>query len=251
MSPRFGVVIPAHNEEFELPHTLNAFSIAIEQSQGNAADFEFIVVDNASTDRTSHIAEAWGAKVVYESVRQIARVRNSGARAATGEILITCDADSRPHPQIFNAIEYWMSHKIFAGGVRIWARPMKLSYLPAFLLLNLVCVLFRLPAGMFFLRREDFVALGGFNESLYALEDVEFARRLRLAARDRGMKIKILWSHPILTSTRKFRLCRLWHILKLVFLSLWDPKKYLSRREYWNQLYYAENLRETSSKTTP
>jgi len=53
-----------------------------------------IVCDNNSTDRTAEIARAAGAIVVYEPVNQIARRRNCGAAAATGDWLIFVDADS-------------------------------------------------------------------------------------------------------------------------------------------------------------
>ena len=43
-------------------------------------DFELIVCDNNSTDRTAEIARAAGATVEFEPVNQIARARNSGAR---------------------------------------------------------------------------------------------------------------------------------------------------------------------------
>ena len=59
-------------------------------------DFELIVCDNNSTDRTAEIARAAGATVVFEPVNQIARARNSGAAAATGDWLIFVDADSHP-----------------------------------------------------------------------------------------------------------------------------------------------------------
>ena len=57
---------------------------------------ELIVCDNNSTDRTAEIARNAGARVVFEPVNQIARARNRGAAAATGDWLIFVDADSHP-----------------------------------------------------------------------------------------------------------------------------------------------------------
>ncbi len=246
MSPRYSIIIPAYNEAFELPQTLAAFRVAAGRyhEAGGIGGLEFIVVDNASTDCTAEIAREWGATVVNEPRRQIARVRNRGARAATGEILITCDADSRPHPAIFTRIERRLDDRTFALGCGFWSSEMRWWYLPAFFGVNLISVLCRLPAGMFILRRADFVALGGFDERLYALEDVDLARRIRAAARLRRQRIRILLRAPIDTSTRKFRLIRWSSFLAFLIRFLLHPRKYTTRRACWDAYYYGAHLRE-------
>lgn len=246
MTPRISVVIPAFNEEYELPRTLAAFKLAFDNYKTVYRDktIEFIVVDNASTDRTAEIARTWGARVVHEPHRQIARARNAGAEAAQGDILVTCDADSLPHPQIFLKIESEIARGIFAGGVRVWAKPLKLTQFPVFLLVNLVSLLCKLPGGMYFIKRDDFFAVGEFDETLFALEDVDFAHRIKQAARRQHKKLSILWKYPILTSTRKFRVSRISDWFRLGFLAIVLPKKYLKDRSYWENLYYSPTLRE-------
>jgi glycosyltransferase involved in cell wall biosynthesis len=56
--------------------------------------YEVVVADDASTDGTASIAERRGARVVRVAHRQIAATRNSGARAAMGELFIFVDADT-------------------------------------------------------------------------------------------------------------------------------------------------------------
>src|SRR5919204_4151316 len=85
-------IVPAYNEEAELPSTLAAIRAA---ASGAAQSFEIIVVDDASTDATSKIAEQGGARVVSIHRRQIAASRNAGARIARGEYLFFIDADTR------------------------------------------------------------------------------------------------------------------------------------------------------------
>ena len=85
-------IIPAHNEEGELPETLRALRAAAEEG---GQPYEVIVVDDASTDNTRAIAESFGARVIAADYRQIAAVRNAGARAARGDVFFFVDADTQ------------------------------------------------------------------------------------------------------------------------------------------------------------
>src|SRR5437879_12957383 len=85
-------IVPAYNEETELPSTLGAIRAA---TSGLSQPVEIIVVDDASTDATPEIAEQAGARVVSIHRRQIGAARNAGARAAQGEYLFIVDADTR------------------------------------------------------------------------------------------------------------------------------------------------------------
>src|SRR6187401_2800440 len=85
-------VVPAFNEEHELPASLEAIRVAAEAAK---RPFEMIVVDDASTDATAEIARRAGAHVLSVNYRHIAAVRNAGARAAVGDILFFVDADTQ------------------------------------------------------------------------------------------------------------------------------------------------------------
>ena len=84
-------IVPAYDEENLLGATLDALHAA-----GKALNepYELVVADDASTDRTATVAERHGARVVRVAHRQIAATRNSGARAAAGELFIFVDADT-------------------------------------------------------------------------------------------------------------------------------------------------------------
>ena len=64
---------------------------------------EVIVVDNDSTDRTSEVAHALGAKVIREEVRGYGRSYKRGFAAATGDVIVTLDGD---HSYPVDAISY-------------------------------------------------------------------------------------------------------------------------------------------------
>src|SRR5207302_2484064 len=90
-SAMISFIIPAHNEEQLLGHTLTALTAA---ARALGQPFEIVVVDDASTDRTAVIARDQGARVVPVEHRQIAATRNAGARAANGEMFVFIDADT-------------------------------------------------------------------------------------------------------------------------------------------------------------
>lgn len=83
--PRLSIIIPALNEEKTLPFILESIK------GQDFSDFEIIVADAGSTDKTKEITESFGGRVVAGGMP--ARGRNAGAAAAQGEWLLFLDAD--------------------------------------------------------------------------------------------------------------------------------------------------------------
>jgi glycosyltransferase involved in cell wall biosynthesis len=88
------VVIPARNEESCIAHCLT--SLIGQDFPGD--QMEVVVVDNGSTDATSSIARKFSVCVIEESRLGIAKARNAGIRAASGEIVAFLDADCVANP---------------------------------------------------------------------------------------------------------------------------------------------------------
>ena len=174
-SLRISIVIPAYNEEKYLPATLRSVHEAIE-AYADKDNVEIIVTDNGSTDRTREIAEKLGARVVVEPHRQIARARNAGARQAKGEYLIFTDADTLIHRDIIKKVDELLSERRVIGG---GAFAIFDQYWDARLLsrvINCCSLLINRSWGAFlYCDRESFEAIGGFDETLYALEEMAFA----------------------------------------------------------------------------
>src|SRR5438552_4482915 len=88
------VIIPCLNEEQGIAQVLRKVPEFVD---------EVIVVDNNSTDRTSDVAAALGAKVIREEVRGYGRSYKRGFANATGDLIVTLDGD---HSYPVDALSY-------------------------------------------------------------------------------------------------------------------------------------------------
>jgi glycosyltransferase involved in cell wall biosynthesis len=218
LAVKISVIIPAFNEERLLGETLRRVKIAMAVFTRRNWKTELIVCDNNSTDRTAEIAWAAEANVVFELVNQIARARNSGAAAATGDWLIFVDADSHPTVELFEEVAEQISlGRCIAGGVTV---RMDENYFIAELMTwvwNGASRIFKLLAGSFiFCEAAAFRKVGGFSHELFAAEELDLGKKLKKLAREQGREIVILHRYPLVTSARKMRLYTLWDHLKLL-----------------------------------
>jgi len=228
------VVVPAFNEERLLGETLQSILRAAAEFETRGWKWELIVCDNNSTDTTAGVAGMCGARLVFEPVNQIGRARNTGARVAQGEWLLFIDADSRPEPGLFSDVsEAIESGRYLAGGSTVYFESTHRAGLRATRLWNWLSTTFRLLAGSFiFCKADAFREVGGFDERLYASEEIDLTRKLKRLARKRGKALVILTRHPLWTSDRKLHLYSMrehaWFITKTVF----SFSRTLRRREH-------------------
>jgi glycosyltransferase involved in cell wall biosynthesis len=92
---QISVVIITHNEEANLARTLASVK---------AMAREIIVVDSGSTDRTAEIAKSQGAKVFVEEWKGYAAQKNSAIEKATGDWILSLDADEEVDAPLAEAI---------------------------------------------------------------------------------------------------------------------------------------------------
>lgn len=217
---KVSVVIPAFNEEKLLPSTLGAVRAAAAAFTARGWEWECVVCDNNSTDRTAEVARAAGAAVVFEPVNQIGRARDAGARAATGAWLVFIDADSWPSPELFADIAARIaSGRFVGGGSTVRLEPGA----PAFARFacagwNLWSRAVRWAAGScVWAEAGAFREAGGFGTEHYAGEEVYLSLRLKAAGRRRGLGFTVLSEHPLLTSARKARLYSPFEALRFLF----------------------------------
>lgn len=90
---KISIVLPAKNEAKAIASTIKAiYELAI--------NFEIIVVNDGSTDETKYVAEQAGAKVItHPYSKGNGAAIKTGARHATGDIIVFMDADGQHDPQ--------------------------------------------------------------------------------------------------------------------------------------------------------
>ena len=225
-------IVPAYNEEPLIAATLDALHAAARVVQ---EPYELIVVDDASADETAAIALRHGARVVSVAHRQIAATRNSGAREASGELLIFVDADTVVNADVVRSAVQAMRDGAVGGGAAIRFDGDVPRY--ARLMLPVFIRLFRAAgwaAGCFvFCTRSAFMAVGGFDEAFYGAEELVISRALK-----RRGKFVVL-SEAVTTSGRKFRTHSAGELLGTLWrLACRGPKAVQQRAGM--ELWYAE-----------
>ena len=209
---RISLIIPAHNESAFLPACLEA----ARQAAGRIdSTVETIVILNRCTDDTEAIARRHGCVIVREDAKNLSAIRNAGIAAATGEIIVTCDADSRMHPDSFMEIlKHLDSGKVVGGGAMVlperWSAGIVASAFAILPYLAFTGVSF----GLFWFWKRDFEAIGGFDTRFVSVEDVDFARRLKAHGRKSGRSWGTLLRTPLVTSCRKFDQFGDWYLFR-------------------------------------
>lgn len=177
---KISVVIPAYNEEEFLPRLLTAL-----KNQSFSDNFEIVVADNNSTDKTAEVAKSFGAKVVTEKQQGFAFAANAAFFAANGDILVRSDSDSVPPPNWLQAVydEFQKDPELIAIGGPIF--PLESSglknylYYPAAIAWMYLLRFF--GQGYLFtniaVRKDVFHELKGFRTDVYG-EDTDLCLRL-------------------------------------------------------------------------
>ena len=197
------IVIPTLNEEKALPATLASVL-------GQQGDYEVMVVDGGSTDRTQEIVDGYRGRLAAldwsVSARGRALQQNAGAERASGDWLLFLHADTRLPPTALAAIRR-LPAAVAAGGFRqrfdSTNRLMQLLSLLDNWRFRFTHILYGDQA--LFLRRDLFIELGGFPDR--PMEDVAFSLRLRSVTRPRLLPLTVL------TDPRKFDQMGHWRAL--------------------------------------
>ncbi|MDB6064568.1 MAG: hypothetical protein JWR26_776 [Pedosphaera sp.] len=236
---KISVVVPAFNEEKLIGETLKSVSGAMAAFVESGWESELIVCDNNSTDRTPELARAAGAAIVFEPINQIGRARNKGAEAATGDWLIFIDADSQATKGLFaEVIQTIETGKVLFGGCTIKLEGAPLVARVVTRIWNGISRVGKYAAGSFiFCETAAFRKLGGFDNRLFAGEEIDLSKRLKQLARETGKRAVILHRNRLLTSARKLHLYSAREHLRFVVKTMVGWRRTVTSRDACHTWY--------------
>ena len=197
---RFSVVVSALDQQADLDRSLRAIGRA---AQAIHTATEVVVVVRGDSPH-ARVAVAAGAEVVTIDRPSVAAARNAGALASTGQIIVTINADRVMSPVAFAEIERLLATGCYIGGGAIQHPERRsLAIDLAQVVSRLTTYLNGLGGGMYWCRRDDFDAIGGFDERVTTIDDLDFARRLRDYGLRTGRKFVNLRQAPVTTACRR------------------------------------------------
>lgn len=183
---KISVIVPTYNEESTIHKTLEDL-ITKHQAE------EVIVADGGSKDNTAALAKGW--TTVLRSEKGRARQMNQGAQTAKGDIFLFLHADTHLPQNGLQSIKEAIMRGVKAGRFRMRFddRRWLLRFYETYTRFHF----FSYGDQGFFVTRELFEKLGGFDENV-PFEDIDFYQRLR-----RITKPTII-QDPVMTSARRF-----------------------------------------------
>lgn len=221
MELTLSVVVCAHNEAGYLGACLHSLL-----AQSRPPD-EIIVVNNDSSDATGSVAAAIaGVQVVDEPRRGLVVARETGRRAAKGDILVYVDADCRAPFQWLEKIErrflkrpsliamsapYRFYDWHLRGRVLIRAYDVTVAPLTQTLVKYVLGIGTVFYGGNFAVRRTALDQIGGFDTSIeFHGEDTNLGRRLHAIGR-----VELVGDCFLFTSARRYRAMGTWAVVRL------------------------------------
>jgi glycosyltransferase involved in cell wall biosynthesis len=190
------IIIPTKNEEEYLPILLSQIK------KQNFFDYEIIVADAGSQDKTVEIAKSFGCKVVKGGLP--AKGRNEGAKVAKGEIFLFMDADNIYLPDGFleKLISEFKRRNLGVASFPIYPKGNFIDKICYFLYNKFVEIFQNWTAfatNSVLIKREVFEKVGGFDEEVKIGEDHDLAKRAAKIS-----KFGFIKTEPVLTSARRF-----------------------------------------------
>lgn len=175
---KISVIIPTYNRREFLARAIDS---VLDQSW---QDFELIVVDDGSTDDTARSVAGYGGRVryLYQENRGPAAARNTGVRAAEGELIAFLDSDDRFAPEKLAVQQAAMAARpeyLISHTDEIWYRrgellhQKKKHFRPNGFIFGECLKLCVVGMSTVMLRREFFAKVGYFDEELPCCEDYD------------------------------------------------------------------------------
>lgn len=227
------IVVPALNEEEFIEDCLQSL-----KNQDYSKEYEIIVMDNGSEDRTPEIAEEYCDKLFIESDLSLYELRNKGIREADGEIIVQTDADCIAPRNWLKESEKGLENSILVTGPILPSEDSEFYRIFLLLyntLLRLSMNVFHFShasAGNCAFYKEAALDVGGFRDSFPS--DGKFGVDMRMLGE--------LYFNPdmlIFTSIRRFRNTSfsktVWELLSSHLKLRWGEERDFEKSYYWRE----------------
>ncbi len=169
MDKKISVIIPAHNEEKYIAKTIGALN-------ENKIPFELIVVCDSCLDNTYQVAKNYGQNVYNVDFKNVSKTRNYGVEKSSGNILVFVDADTIVSENYFE--EILKTTENYDYGCAKWISESK-TILGKYIALVTNNYNKKNIGGNFFVKKDLFQKVGGFNENMKMGEDTDLGDRLK------------------------------------------------------------------------
>jgi len=192
------IIIPTLNEEKYLLLLLK------EIKKQTFKDFEIIIADGGSVDRTVEIAENFACRIIFVSNTSPAKGRNEGAKIAKGDIFLFLDADNLYLPGDFfkKLSEEFKKRNLGVASFPIYPKGNRFDKFAYFLYnfwAKLTQRFLAYATNAVLVKKEIHQKIGGFDGKIKIGEDHDYARRAK-----RFGKFGFIETKPVLTSIRRF-----------------------------------------------
>ncbi len=215
------IIIPAYNEENFIEKCINSV-----KKQKTKLNYEIIVVDNNSTDKTKEIAKKQNIKIINEKKQGVGAARKTGTEHAKGEIVVHIDADTILYPNHLERVwKYFKEDKELAclGGqfvfyhAPLWKNIFrKVFYKPLALFGRILSRGVIGPTGGNMAFRKDlYEKTEGFDLSLKFAEDVDICQKFKQYG-----KIRVDFDLKVKVSSRRFQINKKFLIYTINFFAL-------------------------------
>jgi len=168
--PKISVVIPTLNEEKYLKFTLESFK------KQTFTDFELVISDGGSKDKTLEIAKKYGAETIVVPHSNICLAREAGLKMGRGEIIVCADADTFYPENHLEEVAYEFkkdNHVVAVSGKAKLVNAPKWATFIWDLIYRTIEIVYKLTGIIIYVnafnlayKRKVFLELGGYNTKL-------------------------------------------------------------------------------------
>jgi cellulose synthase/poly-beta-1,6-N-acetylglucosamine synthase-like glycosyltransferase len=181
-SIKISVVIPAYNEEKLIGRCVDA----VKNQTFPKDQYEILVINNNSNDKTEEIAKAHGATVItYTEKQGFSVTKQFGSHQAKGEIIAYTDADTMPDKYWLETIDRLMQNKkyVCVGGTilstgSIWVN-LQFIFFDWIAIINQWFGISLIWSPNMAVRKDAFTQVGGWDTSVKTSDDWVFILRLQ------------------------------------------------------------------------